>query len=156
MSLLSFPCRTGTMWRRCRWTWDMLPQPLPWMCTVMYQIGCSVKAQPEWSSISQAFPEWNQANKMNNPLLGTAKFSTQRCQRKQTDGVTVVVKNTAEDFEAAKAYHKNKNRLETLHFKTISCRWRRLRTLGLRFWRPYFMNLLSIAAEQNIYIVSFV
>ena len=42
------------------------------------------------------------------------------CQRKQTDGVTVVVKNTAEDFEAAKASHKCKNRLETKHFKTIS------------------------------------
>lgn len=42
------------------------------------------------------------------------------CQRKQTDGVTVVVKNTAEDFEAAKASLKSKNRLETKHFKTIS------------------------------------
>jgi len=42
------------------------------------------------------------------------------CQRKQTDGVTVVVKNTAEDFEAAKASYKCKNRLETKHFKTIS------------------------------------
>ena len=57
---------------------------------------------------------------MNNPLPDTAKFSTQMCQRKQTDGVTVVVKNTAEDFEAAKASHKCKNRLETKHFKTIS------------------------------------
>ena len=64
-------------------------------------------------------PEWNQTNKMNNPLPGTAKFSTQMCQRKQTDGVTVVVKNTAEDFEAEKASHKCKNRLETKHFKTI-------------------------------------
>ena len=42
------------------------------------------------------------------------------CQQKQTDGVTVVVKNTAEDFEAAKASHKCKNRLETKHFNTIS------------------------------------
>ena len=57
---------------------------------------------------------------MNNPLPDTAKFSTQMCQRKQTDGVTVVVKNTVEDFEVAKASHKCKNRLETKHFKTIS------------------------------------
>jgi hypothetical protein len=64
---------------------------------------------------------------MNNPLPGKAKFSTQMCRRKQTDGVTVVVKNTAEDFEAAKASHKCKNRLETKHFKTISGRGRRLR-----------------------------
>ena len=63
------------------------------------------------------------------------------CQRKQTDGVTVVVKNTAEDFEAAKASHKCKNRLETKHFKTISGRGRRLRTLGLRFWRPPLYQL---------------
>ena len=78
---------------------------------------------------------------MNNPLPGTAKFSTQMCQRKQTDGVTVVVKNTAEDFEARKASHKYKNRLETVHFKTISGRGRRLRTLGLRFWRPPLYQL---------------
>ena len=64
---------------------------------------------------------------MNNPLPDTAKFSAQMCQRKQTDGVTVVVKNTAEDFEAAKASHKSKNRLETKHFKAISGRGRRLR-----------------------------
>ena len=63
------------------------------------------------------------------------------CQRKQTDGVTVVVKNTAEDFEAAKASHKCKNRLETKHFKTIFGRGRRLRTLGLRFWRPPLYQL---------------
>ena len=57
---------------------------------------------------------------MNNPLPGTAKFSAQMCQRKQTDGVTVVVKSTAEDFEAAKTSQKCRNRLETKHFKTIS------------------------------------
>ena len=34
--------------------------------------------------------------------------------------VNVVVKNKAEDFEAEKASHKCKNRLETKHFKTIS------------------------------------
>ena len=63
------------------------------------------------------------------------------CQRKQTNGVTVVVKNTAEDVEAAKASQKRKNRLETKHFKTISGRGRRLRTLGLRFWRPPLYQL---------------
>ncbi|MBR1456958.1 MAG: hypothetical protein IJ594_07340 [Oscillospiraceae bacterium] len=36
-------------------------------------------------------------------------------------------KNKAENFEAAKASHKSKNRLETKHFKTISGRGRRLR-----------------------------
>ena len=44
------------------------------------------------------------------------------CQRKQADIVTVVIKNMAEDFEAAKAFHKSKNRLEIKHFKTISGR----------------------------------
>ena len=34
--------------------------------------------------------------------------------------VNVVVKSKAEDFEAEKASHKCKNRLETKHFKTIS------------------------------------
>ena len=34
--------------------------------------------------------------------------------------VNVVVKNKAEDFEAEKASHKCKNRLETVRFKTIS------------------------------------
>ena len=57
---------------------------------------------------------------MNNPLLGTAKFSTQMCRRNQTDGVTVVVKSKAEDFEAAKASRKCKNRLETNYVKAIS------------------------------------
>ena len=55
--------------------------------------------------------------------------------------VNVVVKNKAEDFEAEKASHKCKNRLETKHFKTISGRGRRLRTLGLRFWRPPLYQL---------------
>jgi len=70
---------------------------------------------------------------MNNPLPGKAKFSTQMCQRKQTDGVTVVVKNTVEDFEAAKDSYKSKNRLETKHFKTISGRGRRLRIAYMNF-----------------------
>ena len=83
---------------------------------------------------------------MNNPLPGTAKFSTQMCQRKQTDGVTVVVKNTAEDYEAAKASHKSKNRLETKHFKLISGRGRRLRAeFG------YFSILLNVILRQFCY-----
>ena len=49
------------------------------------------------------------------------------CQQKLTEDVTVVAKNTSEDFEAVKASHKSKNRLEIKHFKAISGRGRRLR-----------------------------
>ena len=44
-------------------------------------------------------------------------------------------------FSSVKYARKCKNRLETKHFKTISGRGRRLRTLGLRFWRPPLYQL---------------
>ena len=55
--------------------------------------------------------------------------------------VTVAVKDFLMNFPGTKEVEKSKNRLETKHFKTISGRGRRLRTLGLRFWRPPLYQL---------------